>query len=107
VGNPAITEKDRRNILGLNSARLYGLHGRQAVGIGVPGSAYKTGNLASYASFMQAGSPIDTVLQGVGYPTPVTPVNLILNDNITRVRADYLASGTGRGNTPHGWVRTT
>jgi predicted TIM-barrel fold metal-dependent hydrolase len=105
-GYPAITPKDRRNILGLNSARLYGLHGRDAIGIGVPGSAYKTGNLPRYPAFTQPGSPIDTVLTGVGYPTPVTPVTLIPSDKITKVKADYFASGAGRSNTPHGWIRT-
>ena len=43
---PALTEWDKRNILGLNSARLYGLHGRQAVPVGEPGSAYRTGQTA-------------------------------------------------------------
>jgi predicted TIM-barrel fold metal-dependent hydrolase len=104
---PAITEKDKRNILGLNSARLYGLHGRDAVGIGVPGSAYKTGNLPRYQSAMQPGSPIDTVMSGVGYPTPITPVNLIPNDNFTKVKADYAGSGTRPTIARRGWIRTT
>jgi uncharacterized protein len=104
---PALTEKDRRNILGLNSARLYGLHGNQAIGVGIPGSAYKTGNLPSYSSAMPPGSPIDTVLTGVGYPTPITPVDLIPNDNITKVKADYSASSAGRTMTRHGWIRTS
>jgi uncharacterized protein len=104
---PALTEMDKRNILGLNSARLYGLYGRQAVAVGEPGSAYQTGNLPSYAQFMQPGSAIDTALQGVGYPTPITPVNLVPNDNITAVKAQYLASGGGRSNTPLGWIRAT
>lgn len=104
---PALTEMDKRNIFGLNSARLYGLHGRQAVPVGEPGSAYKTGSLPSYASFMQPGSAIDTALQGAGYPTPITPVSLIPNDNITKVKADYLTSGAGRTITRHGWIRTS
>jgi Amidohydrolase len=104
---PALTPKDKRNILGLNSARLYGLHGRQAVGVGVPGSAYKTGNLPGYPAAMQPGSPIDTVMTGVGYPTPITPANLIPNDNIAKVKADYTATGAGRTITRHGWIRTT
>jgi uncharacterized protein len=104
---PALTEMDKRNIFGLNSARLYGLHGRQAVPVGEPGSAYKTGSLPSYASFMQPGSAIDTALQGAGYPTPITPVSLIPNDNITKVKADYRTSGAGRTITRHGWIRTS
>jgi len=100
---PAITEQDKRNILGLNSARLYGLYGRQSVPIGQPGSPYRTGNLPNYPSLTQPGSAIDTALQGVGYPTPITPVN----DNITKVKADYAASGGARSNTRLGWIRTT
>jgi hypothetical protein len=104
---PALTETDRRNILGLNSARLYGLHGRETRPMGQPGSPYKTGSLPEYASFMQPGSAIDTALQGPGYPTPITPVNLIPDDNLTAVKKEYTASGGGRSNTPLGWIRTT
>jgi len=104
---PALTERDRRNILGLNSARLYGLRGRDARGIGAPGSAYRTGNLPRYSSAMRPGSAIDNVMTGVGYPTPITPVNLIPNDNITKAKADYTASGAGPTITRRGWIRTT
>jgi uncharacterized protein len=104
---PALTERDRRNILGLNSARLYGLHGRDALGIGVPGSAYRTGHLPRYPSAMPPGSAIDNVMTGVGYPTPITPVNLIPDDNITKVKADYTASGARPAITRRGWIRTT
>lgn len=104
---PALTEKDRRNILGLNSARLYGLNGRNAIGVGVPGSAYKTGNLRGYPSAMQPGSPIDNVMTGVGYPTPITPVNLLPNDNITKAKADPAVSSAGRTIARRGWIRTS
>jgi len=104
---PALTEWDKRNILGLNSARLYGLHGRQAVPIGEPGSAYKTGKLPKYGALVQPGSAIDTALQGVGYPTPITKVNLIPDDNLTKVKADYAASGASDTITRRGWIRTT
>ena len=56
---------------------------------------------------MQPGSAIDNVMTGVGYPTPITPVNLIPNDNITKVKADYTASGAGPTITRRGWIRTT
>jgi hypothetical protein len=56
---------------------------------------------------MQSASPIDTEPQGIGYPTPVTPVSLIPSDNITKVKADHTASGGGRSNTPRGWIRTS
>lgn len=104
---PALTEWDKRNILGLNSARLYGLYGQETVSVGEPGSPYLTGNLPSYQAHMPTGSPIDTALRGVGYPTPVTKVDLIPNDNLTKVKADYQASGAGRTIARHGWIRTT
>jgi hypothetical protein len=55
---------------------------------------------------MQPGSSIDTVLQGVGYPTPVTPADLIPNDNFTMLRNERAGSGAGRSNTRLGWMRT-
>jgi uncharacterized protein len=112
---PQLTEYDKRQILGLNSARLYGLYGRQAVPVGEPGSAYRQGNLPSYAQYMQPGSAIDTVLEGVGYPTPITPADpavsvsaaLIPNDNFTKLKSQRAAAGAGRSNTRLGWMRTT
>jgi uncharacterized protein len=113
-GYPQLTEYDKRQILGLNSARLYGLYGRQAVGVGEPGSPYRQGNLARYAPLMQPGSAIDTVLEGVGYPTPITPVDsaaslsadLIPNDNFTRLKKQRTEAGAGRSNARLGWMRT-
>jgi predicted TIM-barrel fold metal-dependent hydrolase len=104
---PKLTKHDKRQILGLNSARLYGLLGRETRGVGVPGSPYRQGSLPNYAPHMQPGSPIDTVLQGVGYPTPITPVDLIPNDNFTKLKAQRTVSGAGRSNTRFGWMRTT
>jgi predicted TIM-barrel fold metal-dependent hydrolase len=113
-GYPQLTEYDKRQILGLNSARLYGLYGRQAVGVGEPGSPYRQGNLDRYAPLMQPGSTIDTVLEGVGYPTPITPVDsavstsadLIPNDNFTKLKKQRTEAGAGRSNARLGWMRT-
>jgi hypothetical protein len=111
---PQLTEYDKRQILGLNSARLYGLYGRQAVGVGEPGSPYQQGNLAGYAPRMQPGSTIDTVLEGLGYPTPITPADpvsvsaaLIPDDNFTKLKNQRTAAGAGRSNTRLGWMRAT
>jgi hypothetical protein len=104
---PALDDRAKRQILGLNSARHYGLFGRDARAVGTPGSAYRQGNLANYAASMAPGSPIDTVLQGAGYPTPVTPVNLIPNDNFTKAKKQLGETGAGRNNARLGWVRTT
>jgi hypothetical protein len=103
---PEITENDKRNILGLNSARLYGLHGRNARPVGEPGSPYRQGRLADYASHLQPGSSLDTVLQGVGYPTPITPANLIPNDNFTKLKKQRADAGADHSNTRFGWMRT-
>lgn len=102
---PAITERDRRNILGLNSARLYGLKGNKRVAVGVPGSAYRKGHLKDYKSFMKRGSPIDVAMRGVGYPTPVTPV-YPPNDNFTKLRKQAAETGIRHSNTRRGWIRT-
>ena len=102
---PQLTEQDKRRILGLNSARHYGLHGRERLGVGMSGSHYRHGRLADYAKYMRPGSPIDTVLQGPGYPTPPTP-SLIPEDNFTKLKKLRTDSGAGRNNTRLGFMRT-
>jgi hypothetical protein len=99
---PSLDYDAKRKILGLNSARLYGLQGRA---VGTYGSAYKQGHLGDYASFMQPGSSIDAVLHGSGYPTPITPASLLPDDNFTKLRKDYAEMGLGRSNTRFGWIR--
>jgi predicted TIM-barrel fold metal-dependent hydrolase len=103
---PPLDQAAKRKILGLNSARLYQLHGRERQPVGGHGSAYSQGNLAKYANHMQPGSDIDTVLTGVGYPTPVTPVNLIPQDALAKLKASYASADGPRSNTRQGWVRT-
>jgi hypothetical protein len=103
---PSLDYRAKRKILGLNSARLYGLEGSAKRAVGGYGSAYKQGDLADYASFMDPGSAIDTVLQGPGYPTPITPASLLPNDNFTKMKKQYAEMGLGRSNTRFGWMRT-
>jgi hypothetical protein len=103
---PSLDYRAKRRILGLNSARLYGLEGSAMRAVGRSGSPYKQGELADYASFMEPGSSIDTVLQGVGYPTPITPASLLPNDNFTKMKKQYAEMGLGRSNTRFGWLRT-
>ena len=69
-GYPAITQMDKRNILGLNSARLYGLTGRKAIAIGTKGSPYRQGSLPNYPTELQPGSRLDNVLHGTRLPHP-------------------------------------
>jgi hypothetical protein len=104
-GYPAITEQDKRNILGLNSARLYGLTGRRERAVGTPGSAYKQGHLKDYEAFMKRGSPIDDILRGPGYPVPPKPV-APPNDNLSKLRKQFADSGLRMSDTRHGFIRT-
>lgn len=93
---PDLDHGAKRKILGLNSARLYGVD---------PSTRrYRQGSLANYANYMQPGSAIDTVMQGVGYPTPITPVNYI-PDRLTSLRSQYQEMGLGRNNSRSGWMR--
>jgi hypothetical protein len=103
---PSLDNGAKRNILGLNSARLYGLYGSATRPVGTRGSPYKQGSLADYPSYMQPGSSIDDVLQGVGYPEPIMPASLVPNDNFTKMRQQYAEMGLGRSNTRFGWIRT-
>ncbi len=103
---PSLDYRAKRKILGLNSARLYGFEGSAKRAVGGYGSAYKQGDLADYASFMAPGSAIETVLQGPGYPTPITPASLLPNDNFTKMKKQYAEMGLGRSNTRFGWMRT-
>jgi hypothetical protein len=105
---PELTEEAKRKILGLNSARLYGLTSSRDKNI------YRQGKLADYASHMQPGSAIDTILRGVGYPTPPKPVRdgeqehesgLLPDDKLTKVKKQYAEMGVGRSDTRFGWMR--
>src|SRR6266581_1468696 len=63
-GYPQLNEGAKRKILGLNSARLYGL---------APAAPqYRIGDLAGYATApeLQPGGRLDIVLRGPGYPEP-------------------------------------
>jgi uncharacterized protein len=97
---PPLSEGAKRKILGLNSARLYGLP--------VAASKYGDGNLASYptAPELQPGGAVDTALRGVGYPTPVVSASLIPDDRFSKLKRWAEESGRGRSNTRHGWIRT-
>ena len=97
---PPLSEGAKRKILGLNSARLYGLP--------LAATKYGDGDLASYATApeLQPGGSLDTALRGVGYPTPVVPASLIPDDRFAKLRRWAEASGRGRIDTRHGWIRT-
>ena len=100
-GYPELTQGAKRKILGLNSARLYGLP--------VSTVRYGQGNLGSYASApeLQPGGAMDNVLMGPGYPTPIVPASSLPEDRLSRLKrwGDELAFG--RSNARSGWIRTT
>jgi predicted TIM-barrel fold metal-dependent hydrolase len=107
---PQVTESAKRKILGLNSARLYGLPAA-AKPLGTDQGVYKLGQLPNYAAHMQSGSAIDGILRGPGYPTPVVPAqsptaSLLPNDRLTKMKKQYAEMGGGRDNTRFGWMRT-
>src|SRR6266704_1426519 len=99
-GYPPLTEGAKRHILGLNSARLYGL----------PAAAvrYTDGGLPDYATApeLQAGGSMDTVLRGVGYPEPVVPAAPMPEDRFAKLKRWTDSIGLGRSNTRNGWMRT-
>jgi uncharacterized protein len=105
-GYPELDERAKRKILGLNSARLYGLRGSESKAGCDDEGVYKQGRLANYAVHMQPGSAIDTALRGVGYPTPVRSASLLPQDKLTKMRKQYAEMGGGRSNTRFGWMRT-
>ena len=100
-GYPQLTEGAKRQILGGNSARLYGLP---------PATPrYRDGGLPSYATdaSLQAGGYMDTVLRGPGYPVPVVQAALTPpNDRFAKIKQWMDDIKVGRSNKRHGWMRT-
>jgi uncharacterized protein len=98
---PEVTRTAKRKILGLNSARLYGL----------PAATfrYKQGGLPNYASApeLQPGGAMDQVLMGPGYPVPIVPASSLPEDRFSRLKRWMDDVALRRSNTRHGWIRTT
>jgi hypothetical protein len=99
-GYPRLTEIAKRKILGLNSARLYGL----------PTNAkrYDQGGLAGFATApeLQPGGRVDVALSGVGYPTPVVPAVSLPQDRFSRIKGWADEMKLSRSNARNGWIRT-
>lgn len=97
---PQLTEGAKRQILGLNSAQLYGL---------APATPrYVDGDLPNYATApeLQPGGRLDVLLRGVGYPEPVEPASLPPEDRFAKLRRGADEMGYGRSHTRFGWIRT-
>lgn len=100
-GYPQLTEGAKRQILGGNSARLYGIP---------PATPqYQDGNLAGYPGdpSLQPGGHMDMVLRGPGYPEPVIPASLTPNsDRFAKMKQWMDDMKAGRSNERLGWMRT-
>jgi len=83
---PEITDADKRNIIGLNSARLY--H--------VPSTIPK--KFGPVPSDFESRIPADlkTLLEFPGFAS----------DNLSKMKARYLAEGAVPDHTRYGWIRT-
>ena len=88
-GYPELTETAKRKMLGLNSARLYGLtNGKDTVARGAYRPVPKT-----FESLIPAS--LKTLMEFPGFAA----------DNISRTRTEYLAMGGVPSHTRYGWVR--
>jgi uncharacterized protein len=87
---PQISDEAKRKILGKNLARLYGLDDRNEKYGPVP---------ANYASLIP--SQLKKLLEFDNGAPDLTA------DNMSKIKARYLAMGAERNNMRYGWVRTT
>ena len=87
-GYPEFTEEAKRKILGLNSARLYGIDVQRNF------AAHFKPVPKDYASKMT--DDLKRLMEMPGYTA----------DNLARVREQYVAAGGGPDYTRYGWVRT-
>jgi len=88
-GYPELTEAAKRKILGLNSARLYGLTGVKDT---VPRGAYRP--VPKNFDTLIPDS-LKTLMEFPGFTA----------DNMSRTRTEYLAMGGVPSHTRYGWVR--
>jgi hypothetical protein len=87
-GYPALTDDAKRRILGLNSARLYGMN----VGQGTLSDRFKPVP-ANYQEMMPV--ELKKLMEMPGY----------MADNMSKLKERYAALGVERSNTRYGWVR--
>ena len=87
-GYTELTEAIKRKILGLNSARLYGLPGASAA----PGGVYRP-----VPKTFESLIP-DSLKKMMEFPG-------FAADNISRTRKEYMAMGASPSHTRYGWVR--
>jgi len=88
-GYPELTKAAKRKILGLNSARLYGIPSAAEAS---PHGVYKPVP-ANFESLIP--DSLKTLLEFPGF----------VSDNFSKMQAEYLAMGWERSNTRYGWIR--
>jgi hypothetical protein len=86
-GYPEITIEDKRKILGLNSARLYGITATSAADVG----RYKP---VPRDFEGRISDELKTLLEFPGYTA----------DNMTRLKKNYVAAGPAPEHRRYGWV---
>jgi predicted TIM-barrel fold metal-dependent hydrolase len=91
---PELKESTKRKILGLTSARLYGV---KATGELVPGNTPKRGVYHPVPEDYEALIP-DDLKRLMEFPG-------FMADNLSQMRREYLAMGGQRSNTRYGWIR--
>ncbi len=103
-GYPQLTETARRKILGLNNARLYGIKdvdGRLSNDSVCDGDGDDDGGRSSY-------HPVPVNYESL-IPIPLKKMlefqGFAMNDKLSKLRREYLASDGLPSNLRHGWVR--
>jgi hypothetical protein len=91
---PELKESTKRKILGLTSARLYGV---KANGVLVPGNTPKRGVYHPVPEDYEDLIP-DDLKRLMEFPG-------FMADNLSKMRRQYLAMGGQRSNTRYGWIR--
>jgi uncharacterized protein len=101
-GYPELTPLAKRKILGLNSARLYGLQGRAAT---VSPAVYKPvpGDYESRIT-----PELKRILEYPGFTAaaPESQFAQYEGDNLAKIKQSYAEAGGYRSNTRYGWLRT-
>src|SRR2546426_4077441 len=89
-GYPELTPDAKRKILGLNSARLYGVKGVES------GSLEKRFKPVPKDYEKRMSKELKTIMEFPGFTA----------DNMSKFKEKYLASGGEPSNTRYGWIRT-
>jgi uncharacterized protein len=101
-GYPRLTPQIKRKILGLNSARFYGLEGPAAT---ISPAVYKP----VPKDYEKRITPeLKRILEYPGFTAaaPQNPLEQYAGDNLSKIKQSYAEEGGTRSNTRYGWLRT-